>query len=239
MKEAERKKAAQSKLAEQRARLAERNRVAKEKEAEKRAKAKARDAEKRAKEAERNAIAKAKDAEKQAKEAEKLRIIRAKEAEKVALEKARLASLKKAEALAAKKAKAQKVEPEFGPYRDDAEFLAEVIDLIASERHMMIMRIEMTVAETDELSSDSAMGDTQFDEESGEGANTAVDLDRDRGLINTYRYELAEFEAAVERVNSKKYGMCGTCFKKISKDRLRAMPSARHHVDCTKPDIYR
>lgn len=45
---------------------------------------------------------------------------------------------------------------------------------------------------------------------------------------------LDDIDAALKKINSGQYGLCETCGKKISKERLKILPTARHCLDCKK-----
>ncbi len=49
-------------------------------------------------------------------------------------------------------------------------------------------------------------------------------------------HELAEIDAALERMDAGSWGRCETCGGAIGRGRLRALPEARHCLDCTRPD---
>ncbi|MDD4996099.1 MAG: TraR/DksA C4-type zinc finger protein [Patescibacteria group bacterium] len=43
---------------------------------------------------------------------------------------------------------------------------------------------------------------------------------------------LDEIDLALKKINSGKYGFCETCGKKISKERLKILPTARYCLNC-------
>ena len=45
---------------------------------------------------------------------------------------------------------------------------------------------------------------------------------------------LDEIEAAIERIDEGKYGVCGKCGLEIRPDRLKVFPAAKICMDCTK-----
>ena len=79
---------------------------------------------------------------------------------------------------------------------------------------------------------DAEPGDTQFDDESGEGSTTAVDRERDLALSAQARAEVAEIDVALDRIDEATYGTCDTCGKAIPKARLEVIPWAALCVNC-------
>ena len=51
-------------------------------------------------------------------------------------------------------------------------------------------------------------------------------------LRNSQRRELAEVDAALERIEKGSYGTCQTCGGAVGRQRLRAIPEARFCIDC-------
>lgn len=45
---------------------------------------------------------------------------------------------------------------------------------------------------------------------------------------------LDDIDAALKKINSGQYGLCETCGKKIGKERLKILPTARYCLDCKK-----
>ena len=90
-------------------------------------------------------------------------------------------------------------------------------------------RLLRTVATTDdELASLAAQDAGGLIENSGRGA--AENLLS--GLEGRERYELDEIQAALGRLETGDFGVCGVCRRPIPVPRLRAMPWARACVTC-------
>ena len=51
-------------------------------------------------------------------------------------------------------------------------------------------------------------------------------------LADTERNELAEIDAALDRIANHRFGVCEGCGRSIPKRRLEALPEARTCVDC-------
>ena len=75
-------------------------------------------------------------------------------------------------------------------------------------------------------------GDTQFDEESGEGDTVNVERERDLLLSASARQIVDEIDRALERIENKTYGVCVPAGRRISLERLEALPYAETCVDC-------
>ncbi len=87
-------------------------------------------------------------------------------------------------------------------------------------------------AEADQMALDAEPGDTQFDDESGEGSTTAVDRERDLALSAQARAEVVEIDVALDKIDEGTYGTCDRCGKAIPKARLEVIPWAALCVTC-------
>ena len=76
-----------------------------------------------------------------------------------------------------------------------------------------------------------AIGDVQFDEESGEGDTLAVERDLDLALSAQARDAVDEIDAALDRIRTGTYGICTTSGQPIPKARLKAIPWAAERVE--------
>ena len=86
--------------------------------------------------------------------------------------------------------------------------------------------------EAESLANDREGGDTQFDEESGEGDTFNVERERDLLLSATARQIVDEIDRALERMKNKTYGVCVPAGRRISLERLDALPYAETCVEC-------
>jgi RNA polymerase-binding protein DksA len=87
-------------------------------------------------------------------------------------------------------------------------------------------------AEAEQLAREREAGDTQFDEESGEGDTVNIERERDLLLSATARQVVEEIDDALDRIKRGKYGVCKPAGRKISLERLEAIPWAQVCVDC-------
>jgi DnaK suppressor protein len=70
------------------------------------------------------------------------------------------------------------------------------------------------------------------DEHDPEGATIAFERSQIGAILRQVREQLAEIDAALERLDSGAYGICETCRTPISAGRLEARPTARVCVRC-------
>ena len=131
--------------------------------------------------------------------------------------------------------------PKVSPYAKDTKFIAKITELIAELSSEKKIQQTWLLAEAEEIVSEESGGprEVQFDDESGEGANSAVDRERDLALASKLQEEIDDLSEALGRIRSKRYGLCEKCFKPIPKARLEAMPYARVDVRCATPSLNR
>jgi DnaK suppressor protein len=110
--------------------------------------------------------------------------------------------------------------------------------LVKQQQHLYTARAERLEeaealkAEADQMALDAEPGDTQFDDESGEGSTTAVDRERDLALSAQARAEVVEIDVALDKIDEGTYGVCDKCGKNIPKARLEVIPWAALCVTC-------
>ena len=130
----------------------------------------------------------------------------------------------------AKKAPAAKAPaPKKSPF--GAKFLDEQRAALESERARYTRQATSLRAEADSLMVDIDPGDVQFDEESGEGTNLAVERDRDLALSAQALAAIDEIDAALARIDDGTYGICLASGQPIPKERLEAIPWASVRVE--------
>ena len=87
-------------------------------------------------------------------------------------------------------------------------------------------------AEAEQLAAEREGGDTQFDEESGEGDTINIERERDLLLSASAQQIVDEIDRALERIENKTYGLCLPAGRRINLERLEALPYAETCVDC-------
>lgn len=82
----------------------------------------------------------------------------------------------------------------------------------------------------DELRSDGTSA-PDFDENFADSAQVAAEQGENATLAASFRDQLVEVEAALERLDTDTYGSCETCDDAINPARLEAMPATRYCID--------
>jgi DnaK suppressor protein len=104
----------------------------------------------------------------------------------------------------------------------------------ASERQARSLR-----AEAEQLAEEMEPGDTQFDEESGEGGTLNVERERDLALSAQAWAAVDEVDHALGKIDAGTYGICEQCGQPIPKARLKALPYATLCVACKSGGLSR
>src|SRR2546421_3180546 len=103
---------------------------------------------------------------------------------------------------------------------------------LMDERDQQIHQAEDLQHEAEELAQERDPGDTQFDEESGEGDTVNVERERDLMLSASARQIVDAIDRAVKRMDAGAYGVCVPAGRRLSVERLEAIPYAEECVDC-------
>jgi len=112
------------------------------------------------------------------------------------------------------------------------KWLAKQQHALYSARAERLEEADALKAEADQMALDAEPGDTQFDDESGEGSTAAVDRERDLALSAQARAEVVEIDVALDKIDEGTYGTCDKCGKSIPKARLDVIPWAALCVTC-------
>jgi len=118
-------------------------------------------------------------------------------------------------------------------------YLEEQRLLLLSEREAVLRQADSLRAEAEQLAEEMEPGDTQFDEESGEGATLNVERERDLALSAQARATADDIDLALAKFDSGTYGVCERCGQPIPRARLKAMPSAALCVGCKSGGLSR
>jgi RNA polymerase-binding transcription factor DksA len=117
-----------------------------------------------------------------------------------------------------------------------AGFPAKTLDklrrLLDEERETYVRQARDLAAEAEALAAEREPGDTQFDEESGEGDTLNVERERDLALSASATQAVEDIDAAIHRMDTGRYGVCERCGKKIAMARLEALPFAALCIEC-------
>jgi RNA polymerase-binding protein DksA len=103
---------------------------------------------------------------------------------------------------------------------------------LIEERGQHVRQMEGLQAEADALANEREPGDTQFDEESGEGDTLSVERERDLALSASARQTVEDIAKALARMDDGTYGYCEVCGDRIPVPRLEAIPWADQCVKC-------
>jgi RNA polymerase-binding protein DksA len=119
---------------------------------------------------------------------------------------------------------------------ESANFPAKTLDklrrLLEEERETYVRQAHDLAAEAEALATEREPGDTQFDEESGEGDTLNVERERDLALSASATQAVEEIDRALRRMDTGSYGICERCGKKIAVARLEALPFAALCIEC-------
>jgi RNA polymerase-binding transcription factor DksA len=110
--------------------------------------------------------------------------------------------------------------------------LKRLRDKLIDERNQQLRQSEELAAEAEELAQERDPGDTQFDEESGEGDTVNVERERDLLLSASARHIVDAIDRALARMEAGTYGVCVPAGRRLSLERLEAIPYAEECVDC-------
>lgn len=119
------------------------------------------------------------------------------------------------------------------------DFQAGQRTALLADREQYMHRADSLKAEAQQLAEEMEPGDTQFDEESGEGDSLNVERERDLALSAQARAAVDEIDQALARLESGTYGLCERCHAPIPKARLKALPHAAMCVACKSGGLSR
>jgi RNA polymerase-binding protein DksA len=103
---------------------------------------------------------------------------------------------------------------------------------LIEEKQRLAQQADELTAEAEQLATEREAGDTQFDEESGEGDTVNVERERDLLLSASARQVIEEIDEALARMKKNNYGVCKYAGRKLPLERLEAIPWANVCVDC-------
>jgi DnaK suppressor protein len=85
--------------------------------------------------------------------------------------------------------------------------------------------------EQDEGTSDTAGELSSFDQHPGDSGTETFEMEKNVSLLEQVDDELAEIDAAAQRLERGTYGTCQACGRPIGDDRLEALPATRFCVE--------
>lgn len=112
-----------------------------------------------------------------------------------------------------------------------ANTLKKLEKLLLKEKERLIEQKHDLEEEAKELVADREVGDTQFDEESGEGDNYTIEREKTLFLSANAEATIKLIDEALDRMKKGEYGLCQGTGKKIPIARLQAVPWAEYTVE--------
>jgi DnaK suppressor protein len=118
-------------------------------------------------------------------------------------------------------------------------FLSQQQQALQAEKADYLAQAKSLRDEAEQMAADAEPGDTQFDEESGEGTTAAVDREHNLRLSQQAMATVEEIDRALEKMSKGIYGLCEHCGEPIAKPRLEALPFAALCVACKSGGLTR
>ena len=109
--------------------------------------------------------------------------------------------------------------------------MATARELLLAEQARVRQRIAALEREFAGIAEAASAAGTD-DEHDPEGATLAFERQHTAALLEQAREQLAAADAALERVQAGRYGVCARCGQPIGDDRLAARPAALTCVRC-------
>ncbi|GAA1161344.1 TraR/DksA C4-type zinc finger protein [Kribbella jejuensis] len=106
-------------------------------------------------------------------------------------------------------------------------------DLLEAQRRRALRRLGSLTGDFDGVVAASRDSNAD-DEHDPEGATIAFERSQVMALVQQVQEQLAEIEAAFERLSVGSYGVCEHCAQPISSARLQARPAARTCITCAE-----
>jgi DnaK suppressor protein len=119
------------------------------------------------------------------------------------------------------------------PYIGDEKFVESVSEELLTHRAELDRQVQQLLKEAEALVQERDPG-IGWDEDAGDGLGGDIEHELDVMQAERLRLELEEIDAAFARMRSRSFGMCESCHKPISRERLRAMPHKSLCIDCAK-----
>ncbi|MFI7060705.1 TraR/DksA family transcriptional regulator [Kribbella sp. NPDC050124] len=109
--------------------------------------------------------------------------------------------------------------------------MGEARELLEAERQQALRRLAALTGDFNEVVAASQDANAD-DEHDPEGATLAFERSQVAALVLQVQGQLAEVEAAIERLAAGTYGVCEQCGQPIAPARLEARPTARTCIAC-------
>jgi len=107
-------------------------------------------------------------------------------------------------------------------------------EALLEERGRVAAAIENLHEENPGSLTDESGEEAVFDNHLGDTATVTYDRELDYTLEENAEHVLADIDAALQRIEEGTYGICTSCGKQISEERLEARPWATLCIDCQR-----
>ncbi|MGW6277061.1 TraR/DksA family transcriptional regulator [Kribbella sp. NPDC055071] len=111
--------------------------------------------------------------------------------------------------------------------------MEEARDLLETQRRQALRRLASLTGDFDEVVA-AARDSNADDEHDPEGATIAFERSQVSSLVQQIQKQLAEIDAAFDRLSAGTYGTCEHCAQPIPPARLQARPTARTCITCAQ-----
>ncbi|MET9312533.1 TraR/DksA C4-type zinc finger protein [Kribbella sp. NPDC003505] len=111
--------------------------------------------------------------------------------------------------------------------------MEEASDLLEAQRRQALQRLASLTGDFHEVVAASRDSNAD-DEHDPEGATIAFERSQVTSLAQQVQEQLAEIEAAFDRLSAGTYGICQRCAQPIAPARLQARPAARTCITCAQ-----
>ena len=107
----------------------------------------------------------------------------------------------------------------------------DLLERITAERGRVAARAGQLAAAFDAIAETAALAPPD-DEHDPEGATVGFERAQTAALLDRARAQVAELDAAAERLRTGTYGTCSSCARPIGIARLHARPTATRCIAC-------
>jgi RNA polymerase-binding protein DksA len=103
--------------------------------------------------------------------------------------------------------------------------------LLVAERERLLALRQATARLVDEDVEAAASELNHADQHPADEASELFEEERDLGLRDDVDHLIAEVDAALQRLEEGRYGICEACGRPIPDERLEAVPATRHCLE--------
>jgi RNA polymerase-binding transcription factor DksA len=107
-----------------------------------------------------------------------------------------------------------------------AKEIADLRTRLEEERTHLDAQLASIVEGSFAATQSDISGDVGLDDESADAGTATFEREKDLSIENNVRDLLRKIDGALERMDSKTYGLCARCGRPIEKARIKALPYA-------------